>query len=65
MKRAGKTHTPFVTTKTIHQQGRAKKDAKQAAAAGILESLLEYVPETVFTLPGKSGVKTRTVWSDA
>lgn len=38
----------------LHAQGRAKKDAKQAAAAAILEELLQYMPNVAFLVPRKS-----------
>lgn len=34
-------------------QGRGKKDAKQVAAAAVLEMLLANVPEQDFLQPGK------------
>ena len=34
-------------------QGRGKKDAKQVAAAAVLEMLLANVPESDFLQPGK------------
>ncbi len=36
------------------EQGRGKKDAKQVAAAAVLEMLLANVSETDFLTPGKA-----------
>ena len=40
----------------LYLQGRGKKDAKQVAAAGVLEMLLANVPETDFLQPGKAKI---------
>lgn len=37
-------------------QGRGKKDAKQVAAAAVLEMLLTNVPEADFLQPGKAKI---------
>lgn len=37
-------------------QGRGKKDAKQVAAAAVLEMLLANVPESDFLQPGKAKI---------
>lgn len=48
------SHTVVAVHRKKFAQGRAKKDAKQAAAAAILEELLHFMPEMAFLVPGKS-----------
>lgn len=46
-------------------RGRGKKDAKQVAAAGVIEALLAVVPEADFLQPGKAKQRNTMAYSRA